>query len=691
MLVRLLALFLAPLFLLFGSACHHGAAPGSLVSAANSGVAVSASAPVVANGMDSTDITVTVVDGQGNPIEGARVEPMVSGTNNVLVPPFGVTDANGQFVTTLTSITAEEKVVTVRVINGGAVTLVETPSVLFIGDAFTIDAMQSTAEIASPGFAIADGAQVATVVMTVRDVNGNPVPDQAAEFAVTGNNNTLVQPMGVTDVTGVLTGTIASITAEIKTVTATMNPGGIPVGIANMPTVPFVGDVNNVDLSASSVNATPATGILADGMAISTIDIALVDINGNVIPAADMLLSVSGGGNVITGPGATDVGGLTSATVASVMAEVKTVMVSVITQGGNVLLVDQPTVEFVSDPSTISATLSTIVGNPVTVVANGTATTTVTVTVRDANGNGVAGQTVQLAATGTGNTLTQPGAVTDANGQASGSLASNVAEAKTLSATINPGPGAIALTNNATVTFAAPVSASMSSASATPTMGIAANGMDISTVTVTLRDAGGNLLPDRAVTLASNGTGNIITQPAALTDANGVTTATIASTIGETKTLTLTADPVASPTVLNDQPMVTFVQVAVDLTESNLSVSAPFGALADGTDTVTVTALVKDAAGNPILGRPVTLSATGAGNVFASASGMTDASGIFSTTLASTIAEVKTLTATVDPGPGEVVLNENPTTEFVWPRPGTWYVRTSGDDTNMGNSPLECL
>jgi hypothetical protein len=42
-------------------------------------------------------------------------------------------------------------------------------------------------------------------------------------LASTGSNNTLVQP-GATNASGVATGTIASTTAELKTITATVNP-----------------------------------------------------------------------------------------------------------------------------------------------------------------------------------------------------------------------------------------------------------------------------------------------------------------------------------------------------------------------------------------------------------------------------------------------------------------------------------
>src|SRR5207247_7622939 len=97
-------------------------------------------------------------------------------------------------------------------------------------------------------------------------------------------------------------------------------------------------------------------------------------------------------------------------------------------------------------------------------IAAGSGTSTIAVTARDANGNPIPGATVVLAATGSGNTLTQPAAPTNASGVATGTLASTLAESKTISATIN----AVAITQTATVVVnAGTVSASQSAMSAT--------------------------------------------------------------------------------------------------------------------------------------------------------------------------------------------------------------------------------
>src|ERR1043166_7885431 len=90
-------------------------------------------------------------------------------------------------------------------------------------------------------------------------------------------------------------------------------------------------------------------------------------------------------------------------------------------------------------------------------ITAGSGSSTITVTVRDAGGNPVSGATVTLAATPTtGNTLTQPAATTDVNGQATGTLSSTAAGTKTVTARVN-GTGTVTQTATVTVTQTATV------------------------------------------------------------------------------------------------------------------------------------------------------------------------------------------------------------------------------------------
>ncbi|HET7250020.1 MAG TPA: Ig-like domain-containing protein, partial [Gemmatimonadales bacterium] len=181
----------------------------------------------------------------------------------------------------------------------------------------------------------------------------------------------------------------------------------------------------------------------------------------------------------------------------------------------------------------VSASLSTLTALPASLTA-GSATSTITVTAKDANGQPVSGATVLLSATGTGNTLTQPSGPTGANGVATGTLASTVAEAKTIAAKIN----GTAITQTAAVNVVpGPVSASQSTLAAAPAAIVPSSGT--STITVTAEDAYGNPISGATVVLATTGSA-IVTQPADTTNASGVATGTLSSPVEETDIVSAT-------------------------------------------------------------------------------------------------------------------------------------------------------
>src|SRR6188474_1810507 len=100
-------------------------------------------------------------------------------------------------------------------------------------------------------------------------------------------------------------------------------------------------------------------------------------------------------------------------------------------------------------------------------------------------------------------------------------------------------------------------SATLGTVTANPATGVLANGIAVSTITVTVVDGNGAPLANHIVQLTASGTNNTIVQPA-VTDASGVATGTIASTSAETKTITATIDPGVNAVVLTQQPTVVF-------------------------------------------------------------------------------------------------------------------------------------
>ncbi|MGE5742462.1 MAG: Ig-like domain-containing protein, partial [Gemmatimonadota bacterium] len=130
----------------------------------------------------------------------------------------------------------------------------------------------------------------------------------------------------------------------------------------------------------------------------------------------------------------------------------------------------------------VSATTSTVLAAPASFIA-GSGSATITVTAKDANGNPVAGASVILAASGSGNTLTPTSGTTDGSGAFTSIFTSTVAEGKVVSATIDGTP----IDQAASMTV-------------TPSGG---GGGGSSTITQTLLTSGTNRANQRVYTTAS--------------------------------------------------------------------------------------------------------------------------------------------------------------------------------------------
>lgn len=130
--------------------------------------------------------------------------------------------------------------------------------------------------------------------------------------------------------------------------------------------------------------------------------------------------------------------------------------------------------------------------SPASVAANGTSASTITITVRDSFGavmSAVPAASIVVAATGTGNTITQPTAATNGSGQTTASIRSTVAEAKSISVTVE----GVESSNVATVTFTAGA-ANKLVFTAQPVGPYAAGAAINAIPKVTVQDAQGNTL-----------------------------------------------------------------------------------------------------------------------------------------------------------------------------------------------------
>jgi Big-like domain-containing protein/invasin-like protein len=375
--------------------------------------------------------------------------------------------------------------------------------------------------------------------------------------------------------------------------------------------------------SLSTIDAAP-TSILK-GTQTSAITVTARDAAGNPVSGGTVTLAATGTGNTLTQTaGSTDANGVATGSLSSTVMETKTVSATV-----NGIALSQTVGVVVTGLA--SATKSKVTVSPA-YIAIGTGTATVTVSVRDAGNHAVSGAAVVLSASGSGNTVVQPLALTNASGVATGTVSSTVAESKLITATAN---GTTLSQHPAVnVTTASPAKSTMA---ASPTTIAAGTGK--STITVTVKDAGGHALAGAAVALAATGSGNTLTQPLALTNTSGVTTGTLVSSVAEQKVVTASANGVG----ITKTATVTVTASAVSASLSTV-VAAP-ASIAAGTGSATVTVTVKNGSGSPVTGATVVLSATGTGNTLTQPVGTTNASGVATGTLTSTVPEVKAVSA----------------------------------------------
>jgi len=491
------------------------------VAASLSSVAASPSTIAASFGGVTTTISVTAKDTFGNVIPGLAVDLAATGSGNTLSQPGAVTDVNGVAGGSLSSTLAGIKVVSALV---AGTPLPQTVGVTVVPG--EVSAIQSSVVAAPASITASAGTSPATITVTARDEQGNPIPNLNVVLAATGASNTLTQPTGPTGANGVTTGALSSTVTGVRIVSATIDG----TGIDQTDTVTVTAGVP----SSQGFLVQPTSMTVGTIMA-PAVQVEIRDQFGNRVTSANngvvLTFGTNAGGGNLTGGNVTASSGLARFPSLSI-DKIGTGYTLKSTVGG---LADVVSTTFNVTAGIVSAAQSTVVAAPASITA-GSGSSTITVTARDAGGFPVVGAMVTLSVSGTGNTVTQPSAPANGSGVATGSLSSTVAGNKTVTATAN----GITITQTPVVTVTAgPVSVSASTVSAAPASIVAGSGT--STITVTAKDAFGNPVSGQSVTLAATGTGNTLTQPSSPTGSNGVATGALASSATGQKTVSAVA------------------------------------------------------------------------------------------------------------------------------------------------------
>jgi adhesin/invasin len=285
------------------------------------------------------------------------------------------------------------------------------------------------------------------------------------------------------------------------------------------------------DPAASTI--TSSANPTANGVASTTITITVVDAAGAAVcPNVPITFTATGSNNTFTTvTGITDGSGVLTTTLTSTTAETKSVFSSTGDLGGLSV-----SVNFTAGPA--AATYSTISAYPAYGLALG-AQTTITVTLRDAYSNAVPSTSATFTSTQGTDILTQPGSTTDASGITKGTLKAPTGTGVVGDRTVTIATPSTANTVSNTVTYVtSTVDPTKSTISGTGPVNN--DGSSTSTVTITLRDASSNPVPNMyaAITATDTGSTNVYSD-CGLSNASGIATCTLSSKVAESKTLSL--------------------------------------------------------------------------------------------------------------------------------------------------------
>ncbi|MCB0034297.1 MAG: Ig-like domain-containing protein, partial [Anaerolineales bacterium] len=490
-----------------------------------------------ADGEDILTIEAYLKDEQNRPLADRTIQLSAPSVTIQTANPQ-ISTANGRVIFTITSTNVGTQTVYLEDLFT-ATTLSAT--VQFVPG--TPDKDVSTINI-NPTQLPADGLTTAVVTTIIQDSVGHPLLNETALITSTTNYLTINQPYTQTNAAGIVTATIQS--AEIQTATLQALIGLEETPLSQTAVVYF--QPTHPDLAASTTDITPTTAT-ANGINTITITGQLTDTFGRPFAHMPLQLTISGQTNTIipTATQSTNSAGQFSFTLTSTTAETKAITLTDTIYGTEFAL---GTVEFL--PSTVDRAKSTVeYVNPYPVAyANGRETIDLLVTARDANGNPVPNAAVELDITTSAipNPITvfQPSTTTDANGQLSVALQSDIPTAARIWVIIDSNlidqfvevDFALADPHQSTLTVIGNESAT-------------ADGQELIQLSVTARSTDGTPLPGANVTLTSTAAalGEItLIQPNTPTNANGRTSGYASSTIDGHALVYANIDGIALPT-----------------------------------------------------------------------------------------------------------------------------------------------
>jgi Bacterial Ig-like domain (group 1) len=621
------------------------------VSQGTSNLTTSAVTAVSGNGQPAATVTVTLLDGAGNGLDGKDVtlasDPYDPTTT---ITPTGavLTNSQGQAVFTVADdcatlavdpcTTGSPRVVTYQATDtSDGVTISNTVSVTFTVGGATLSA--------SPSSVVADGVDTSTLNYSLVNLLGTDVSGAMVTLTSTSGTATLGTTPTSTSGAGKASFTVSDTVPENVTYTATATFSSTQ---AACPSLTWSGGMCTV-VSHTTVDFTPApqsfvisaspNPVPADGITSSQVTVVPLDGNFNPIPGLSVQLLTTGNANINVPTAVTNSSGVATFSMTDSTNETVTLTAQYLSKSYTSLppAVDYATLTFSATPNENEQTYSTITPTA-TAPADGTTTATVTVTLKQAASSlKLSGHSVVLS-TGSATTTVTPsnvGGVTNTAGVVSFTITDTTPETLTVYARdLNTG---VIINETAVVTFT-PDEAQASTVAVSGPDSVPAGGPTAEVVVTLVNNAGGDIANHFVSLTASSST---VTIPApAKTNALGQAEFAVSDHTVETVTFKATDTTANIPVV--ETTAVTFTP---DEANQSSVTANPVSTPADGPPaTVTVTA--RNAAGLPISGDTIALELTGsATSTPVLTGGVTNSLGVAQFWVSDTVIQTVTVTA----------------------------------------------
>ncbi|RDP81631.1 Invasin [Escherichia coli] len=535
---------------------------------------------VVADGNDSATMTATVRDAKGNLLNDVKVTFNVNSAEAKL-SQTEVNSHDGIATATLTSLKNGDYTVTASVSSGSQA----SQQVNFIGD-------QSTAALT---LSVPSGEITVTntapqhMTATLQDKNGNPLKDKEITFTVPNDVASRFSisngGKGMTDSNGVAIASLTGTLAGTHMITARLANSNV----SDTQPMTFVADKDR----AVVVLQTSKAEIIGNGVDETTLTATVKDPFDNVVKNLSVVFRTSPADTQLSlNARNTNENGIAEVTLKGTVLGVHTAEAT-LPNGNN----DTKTVNIAPDASNAQVTLNIPAQQ---VVTNNSDSVQLTATVKDPSNHPVAGITVTFTMpqdVAANFTLENNGiAITQANGEAHVTLKGKKAGTHTVTATLG--------NNNASdaqpVTFVADKDSAVVVLQ-TSKAEIIGNGVDETTLTATVKDSFDNAVKDLQVTFSTNPADTQLSLSKSNTNDSGVAEVTLKGTVLGVHT--------AEATLPNGNNDTKTVNIAPDASNAQVTLNIPAQqVVTNNSDSVQLTATVKDPSNHPVAGITVTFT-----------------------------------------------------------------------------------